>query len=223
MDVVEGLREVLVVVELLAGEALGLALVRRDEHRLGARPQPQGLAFGVQHGLDLALVEIANRLGVEVLGDTAGQGAGEHDRVGTARQVVDLLAQQLELLGLDVRAPFVHLGVGGRSRVDNGGRRAGLGFDAHEVVQDRLAGQVLDDALTGPAPGEPGRDHRDVEELQRPGDVDPRAAGQREPCARTVSLAALEVRHGQRAVERGVQGDGDDQETQLQTLRPVSA
>ena len=89
--------------------------------------------------------------------------------------------------------------------------------DADEVVEDRLAGQLLDDPRARAPAGEPGGDDRHAEPLQRAGDVDPLAAGEREAGAGPVPLAELEVRHGQRAVDRGVERDGDDHENQPPT------
>ena len=51
-DLVEREREVLVVVELLADDALGLALVRRDEQRLGLDAEAERLAVAVERGRD---------------------------------------------------------------------------------------------------------------------------------------------------------------------------
>ena len=117
---------------------------------------------------------------------------------------------------LDVRPPLVDLGVRAAGRVDDRGRRARLVLDPDEVVEDRLGGQLLDDPRPGAAAGEPGGDDGHAEPLQRAGDVDPLAAGERQPGARAVPLVELEVRHGQRAVDRGVEGDCDDHEIQLQ-------
>src|SRR4051794_33949882 len=55
-DVLERVREVLVLVELLADERLRLALVGRDEERLGLEAEPQRLALRVEHRLHLAAV-----------------------------------------------------------------------------------------------------------------------------------------------------------------------
>ena len=209
-DRVERHQEVLLVLELLPDDVLGLALVRRDEARLRLGAEPQRLALGVEHDLDAAPVEVADRLGVEALLDAARQRAGEDDEVGAAREVVELLEQRLELLRRHLRAPLVDLGVRALGRVDDGGRGPRLLADPDEVVQDRLGGQLLDDPRAGPAAGEAGRDDRHVEPLQRAGDVDPLAARERQHLARAVAVPALEVRHGQRAVERGVERDGDD-------------
>src|SRR5581483_4721515 len=67
-----------------------------------------------------------------------------------------------------------------------------------------------DDAHPGHAAGEARSDDRDAERLQRPRDVDPLAACERQPGARAVPLPPLEVRHGDRAVDCRVEGDGDD-------------
>ena len=94
-DVLEREREVLPLVELLADERLGLALVRRDEERLRLEAEPQRLALRVEHGQHLAPVELADQLGVEVVVDAARQRAGEDDEVGAAGEVVQLLEQHL--------------------------------------------------------------------------------------------------------------------------------
>ena len=118
-------------------------------------------------------------------------------------------------------------------RVDDGRRGARLVGDPHEVVEDPLGRQLLDDARAGAAAGEAGRDHGHVEPLERAGDVDPLAAGEREHAARAVAVAELEVRDGDRPVERGVERDGEDHERTLlrgawfapayQRTRPPSA
>ena len=48
-DRVERHQEVLLLLELLPDDVLGLPLVRRDEERLGLDAEPQRLAFGVEH------------------------------------------------------------------------------------------------------------------------------------------------------------------------------
>ena len=209
-DRVERHQEVLLVLELLPDDMLGLALVRRDEPRLRLGAEPERLALGVEDDVDAAAVEVAHRLGVEALLDAARQRAGEDDEVGAAGEVVELLEQGLQLVARDLRPPLVDLGVRALGRVDDGGGGARLLADADEVVEDRLCRQLLDDPSAGTAAGEARRDDRDVEPLQRAGDVDPLAAGKCQHLARTMALAALEVRDGQRAVESGVQRDGDD-------------
>ena len=73
----------------------------------------------------------------------------------------------------------------------------------------RAGGEAEDQQRAGEA-GEAGGDDRHVELLERTRHVDPLAACQRQDVARAVALAQLERRDGQRAVERGVEGDGDD-------------
>src|SRR3954454_7392714 len=206
--------EVVVVVELLADERLGLALVRRDEQRLGLHAQAQRLTLRVEHGVRAAAIQLAHRLGVEAVVDPARQRAREDDVLGPLREVDELLEQHLQLLGRDVRAPLVHLGVAAAGRIDDRRRGARLVVDPHEVVQDRLGRQLLDDPRAGAPAGESGGDDGHAETLQRAGDVDPLAACEGEPGAGAVALAALEVRDGQRPVDRRVHGDGDDHETQ---------
>ncbi len=159
--------------------------------------------------------EVVDRLGVEVVGDVARQRAGEDHELGSLREVVDLLEQHLQLLGLDRRPPLVDLGVRPARRVDDRGRRPRFALDPDEVVEDRLLGQPLDDAHAGLAPGEARRDDRHAERLECTGDIDPLAARKRQPVARAVALATLEVRDGDRAVDRRVEGDGDDHQGEV--------
>src|SRR5262249_13426039 len=72
--------------------------------------------------------------------------------------------------------------------------------------------QALDDPQAGLPAREAGRHDRDAERLQRPRDVDPLAARERQPRARAVALPALEVRDSDRAVDGRIQRDGDDHE-----------
>jgi hypothetical protein len=74
----------------------------------------------------------------------------------------------------------------------------------------RIASAVSSSTIRVPVRPPARPDDGDVEALQRPGDVDPLAAGEREHVAGAMALTALEVRHGERAVERGVERDGDD-------------
>src|SRR5918992_510408 len=134
---------------------------------------------------------------------------------------MDLLAQEVELLGLDLRPPLVDLRVRAAGRVDHGCRCARFVSDADEVVEDRLGGQLLDDPDAGATAREAGGDDRDVHPLQGPGDVDALAAGEGQAATCAMSLPSLEVRHGQRAVERSVEGDGDDHENQPTTFLAV--
>src|SRR5262249_24701848 len=132
----------------------------------------------------------------------------EHDHLRALRQVVELLAQHLELLGPHLRPPLVDLGVGVARRVDDRGRRARFPLDAHEVVEDRLAREALDDPHSRLAAGEPGRDDGPAHQLERPRDVQSLTACERQAGARPVTLAALEVRHRDRPREGGVESDG---------------
>src|SRR6266508_3097692 len=209
-DAVERHHKVLVVPELLPNQALGLTLVRGDEERFRLDAETKRLTFAVEHGADVATVEVADRLCVEGVLDVTRERAREHDHVRATREVADLAEQHRELLRHDLRAPLVDLGVRPRRRINDGGGRARLVPDAHEVVEDRLGCQLLDDARTGASAREPGRHDRDVEPLERARDVDPLAPGQRESLARAVALAQLEVRHRDRPVERDVERDGDD-------------
>ena len=92
------------------------------------------------------------------------------------REVEQLVAEQLDLLRGDRRAALVDLGLLAGGRVDHRRVRARLLADAHEVVEDRLLGELLDDARAGRAAGEAGGDHGLAERLERARDVDALAA-----------------------------------------------
>src|SRR5581483_4938501 len=209
-DRVERDQEVLLVVELLPRERLGLHLIRRDEERLRLDRQSQRLAVGVEHDRHVAARKLATGLGVEVVVDVAREGAGEDDELRVLRQVPELFAQHLELFRPDCWSPLVDLRVRASRRVDDGRRRARLALDAYEVIEDRLRRQLLDDARARRAADEPGRDDGDPEGFQRARDIDALAARERDARARPVTLPALEVRHGERPVDRRVECDGDD-------------
>ena len=216
-DPLECEQEVLLVVEFLADERLGLSLVRRDEERLGLDPEPQRLALRVEHGRNVATRELARRLGVEVVVHVSRQRPGKDDDLRALRQVQELLVQDLELLGGNGGPPLVDLGVRAARRVDDRGRRPRLVVDAHEVVEHGLARQLLDDPRTGRTADESGRDHRHAELLQCARDIDALAAGERQACTRTVTLSALEVRDGQRPIDGCIESDGDDHGVKIWT------
>src|SRR5215831_939581 len=209
-DPLEREPEVLLVVELLPYERLGLALVRRDEKRLGLDPEAERLALGIEHGRDVPTREIARRLRVELVRDVPRQRAGEDDNLRSLRQVHELLVEDPQLLFRHRGPPLVDLRVRAAGRVDHGSRRARLVLDADEVVQDRLPRELLDDARPGRASDESRRDDRDAEQLERASHVDALPAGEGQTRAGAVTLAPLEVGHGQRPVHGRIQGDGHD-------------
>ena len=59
------MQEVVVVLELLSDELLGLPLVRRDEERPRLDAESQRLALAVEHDPHVATREVAHRFGVE--------------------------------------------------------------------------------------------------------------------------------------------------------------
>ena len=217
-------QEVLLVVELLTDDRLGRSLRRRDERRLGLDALEQRLAFDIEGDTQAAPRQVTDELAVEAVIDSPRQRPGEDDQLGAARQVVELLGKRHELLGPHHRPPLVDLGVRARRGIDDGSRGARLVLDAGEIVENRLVRKLLDDALPGATAGETRRDDGDAEPLERARDVDALAARQREALAGAMALPAAEVRHGERAVDRRVHGDGDDHESQLQTwcaVRPA--
>ena len=88
---------VLVVVELVADELLGLEHVRRDDVRLGAHRVAQRLAVGVDDRREAQLAQLPDQAGVDVGVDAARQRAGEDDDRRAAREVHQLVAEQLDL------------------------------------------------------------------------------------------------------------------------------
>ncbi len=70
--------------------------------------------------------------------------------------------------------------------------------------------ELLEQPGAGGPAAEAGRDHGLAEQLQRAGDVDALASGDRPRLDRAVTLAEPEVRDGDRAVDRGVECDGQD-------------
>ena len=123
---------------------------------------------------------------------------------------MELVGEHLQLVRPHGRAPLVDLGQRARGRVDDGDRGARLVGDTDEVAEDSLEAEILDDAVARAAAGETGRDDRALQPLQRPRDVDAFAARAREAAARPMPVTELEVRDGQRPVDRGVEGYGDD-------------
>ena len=74
---------------------------------------------------------------------------------------------------------------------------------------DSSARRSISRAPVGPA-GQAGGDHRPVQELQRAGDVDALAAGDGARLDGAVAMALPEARDRDGAVDRGVEGDGED-------------
>ena len=88
---------ILVVVELVADELLGLEHVRRDDVRRCAHGVAQRVAVGVDDDDEAELAQLLDEVRVDVGVDLARQRAGEdHDR-GAAREVHELVVEELEL------------------------------------------------------------------------------------------------------------------------------
>ena len=98
-----------------------------------------------------------------------------------------------EVGGGHLRAPLVDLRVRAGRRIDHGRRGARLGRDPDEVVEDRLGGELLDDARSRPPAGQPGRDQWDVQALERARHVDPLP-----PASVSTSLDRCRNRSGRR-------------------------
>ena len=96
---------------------------------------------------------------------------------------------------------------------------------AIQVKSVRIASsaQLLEHPVAGRPAGEAGGDHRAAEQAQRAGDVDPLAAGHRAALDRPVAVTESEVRDRDRAVDRRVEGDGEDHRVgRLRTTAAIS-
>ena len=156
------------------------------------------------------LADALQRRGVEILRHLARQRAGEHDEARALGEVLDLLQQGLGLRLRDHRPVLDDLGLRHGGGVDHRGGSTRLPADVHEVAQDVLALQALDDELPRAPAHEAGDDHGLAQGLERPGDVDALAARQREALGGAVAEPGLEVGNGECLVDRGVGRDGDD-------------
>ena len=209
-DEVGRVDDVLLVVELVTNEVFGFAQVGRDEVGVSPHAVAQRVARAVEDGLAARLADALQDLGVEVVGHLARQRAADDHVVGALGQVVDLVEQRLALLFGDHGAPLVDLGLGEARRIDHSGRGTGLPGDAHEVVQDSLAREPLDDLLPSASADQAAGDHRLADGPQGARDVDTLAAGQGEALTGPMAKAGDEVRHGQRLVDGSVGCKGDD-------------
>ena len=221
-DRVERHQEVVVVLELLPDELLGLALVRRDEERAGLDRETQRLALRVEDDPDVPAGEVAHGVRVERRRDLARKRSGEDDEVRAAREVVELLDEHLELAARRPRVPHSLISVcvpavGSTTAVDV------RDSAAIRTKSLRIASAVSSSMIRVPVrpAREPGRDDRHLEDLQRTRDVDPLAAREREHLARAVAEADLEHGHRERPVERGVRRHRDDHVTISQAFRTV--
>src|SRR5205085_8575897 len=201
--------------ELVPYEPLGLELVGADERRAGARAEAQRLALRVEHSGDVQLAQVRDQLAVDPGVDSAGQAASEHTDLGALGQVEELVDEQLQLRRRDLRSALVDLGLVAGGRIDHRGRGARLLADAHEVVEDSLLGQVLDDARPGRPAGHTRGDHRLAECLQRARDVDALSARHRRLLNSAMAPAQPEAWDRERLVDRRVERDGDDHLTRL--------
>src|SRR3981081_306142 len=107
---------------------------------------------------------------------------------------MELVEERLELFRTHGRAPFVDLAEHPGGGIDERRRGARLVGDAHEVVQDRLGRELVDDPVARASTCEPGCDHGGVETLQRACNVDALSSGGGQASARAMTMPGLEVR-----------------------------
>src|SRR3954453_335766 len=101
---------------------------------------------------------------------------------------MELVEQRLQLLPTYGRPPLVDLGQRAGGGVDDGRRGARLVADAHEVAEDRLGRELVEDAVSGAAAAGAARNGGKAEPLQRTRDVDALPAGGRQAAARPVTV-----------------------------------
>src|SRR4051794_34004156 len=209
-DLADRRRTVLLVRELVPHELLGLGLVRGDHGGLRARGHAERLALRVEHGGGAQLLHLLHETRVEVVGHPARQAAREHHHARALGEVQQLVDEQLEL-GLAHRRPaLVDLGLLAGGGIDHRGRGARLLPDAHEVVEDRLLGELLDYPRAGAPSRHARRDDRLAERLQHASHVHALAARHGGLLHRAVAPPEPEVRDRQGAVDGGIESDGDD-------------
>ncbi len=204
------LGEVAAVGELLPDQLLGLALVGGDDRGAGPQARHHRLALGVEHDDDAARAKVLDQARVEVVAGARRKRPGQHADLRAARQVADPLEEDLDLLGADRRPALVDLGLLAGGRVDHREVDPRLTGDPGEVSQHRLLAQLLEHPGAGRPAGEAGGDHRAAHQAQRAGDVDPLAARDGAALDRAVAAAQAKVRHRDGAIDRGVQGHGED-------------
>ena len=202
--------EVLRLGELVADGLLGLADVGDDDRGLRLQADPHRLAVGVQQRRHPHRSQAGDQLGVMIGLGAGRKRAGDHADLRPARQVEQPLLEALEVGGRDLRPALVDLGLLPRGRIDDREVRPRVAGHLDEVVQDLFGIQQLADPRPGRAGGEAGRDHGLTEAFQRPGDVDPLTAGRAPRVDDAMTVSQRHPRHRDGAVERNVQGDGED-------------
>ena len=207
----------------MAHELLRLEHIRGDHIRFRSHRLAQGLPVGVDDRDHIEALEVSDQGRIEVWVHIARKRPGEHHDRGPTRQVEELVSKQFHLACRDGRSAFVDLRLLARRRVEHRGVRAGLIADAHEVVQDRLLRELLDDMRPRCPARKPGRDHGLSERLERTCDVDALAARHRALIDGSVTAPESKVRNGERLVDRRVERDRDDHRGSLFTFRRARA
>ena len=156
---------------------------------------------------DFVRIRDESRTSTAVVDDTTGEQT-EINEHGPAVSEPEI-GTRADLRLRDGGAVLVDLGLLARRVVHHRRRCARLLPDADEVVQDRLVGQLLDDARPGRPPATPVAITA-AERLQRTRHVDALAACHRGLLDGPMAASDAEVRHRQCLVDRCIQRDGDD-------------
>ena len=210
-DLLDGVRAVLVVVELVADELLGLEHVRRDHVRLRAHGAAQRVAVGVDDRSSRSAAA-ARGSGTRRCRCPPRAGASRRRRTALAplARYRSLSTNSSTSLRGDLRALLVDLGLLAGRRVDHGGVGARLLADADEVGEHGSCVSWSTMRVPVAPPARPGGDHRRAERLEHAGDVDALAARHRRLLDGPVAAAEPEVRAPTGLVDGRVERDGDD-------------
>ena len=207
----QALGEVAAVGELLADQLLGLALVRGHHRGAGPDPGQHRLALGVEHDRDAAAARgrrSAARRGRRrppAAASRRGRRAwrrrpGSRSARRAASTSSGLTAGPRSLIS--VCSPEVGSITARLIRVSAAIRVKSVSTDSScSCSSTRRPGRAADEA---------GGDHRAAEQAERAGDVDALAAGDGAALDRAVAVAEAEVGHRDGAVDRRVQGHGED-------------
>src|SRR5918994_929487 len=203
-------QEVVGLVELVPDRLLGLVQVRGDHPGARAQSGTHRLAVGVQQHRDPERLQLAGQTSVDARIDALRDAPGDNAERRALREVQQLLDESIHLAGGDVRSPLVDLRLLAGGGIDHGQVGARLVPDPGEVVEDRLLGELFEDPGPGGAAREPGGDHGSPEQLQGTGHVDSLSTRHRAPPHGGVRVAEPEARNRHGAVDRRVQGHGQD-------------
>ena len=202
----------------MTDQLLGLQLVRSDHVRADLHARRHRFTLGVEQHRQAGLLQRLDQTRVELDVNPGGQAAGQHAKLGAPGQVVKPFDEGIEFFRADPGTPFVYLGLFTGGRIDQGQIEAGLLGDADEIGEQAFLAELLQHPVPVAATDQSGRDDRPAEQPEGAGHVDALAAGHGAGFNRTMPVTEPQIGYGDRAVDRRVQGYGDDHRLVLSTL-----